>query len=212
MSAGDHGARPSVPHAMTRAHTDRARTVPPEKAETMRETVDRELAEALAIVRDPSGFTIESVLKLLDLGQRRAVIATRQDDKLRVELEAGRVTERLDSMQASVLGQRRWHERLKTYLLGVAVAGAVGQAMWSWLAPRARDEAHATIVAPAVAAEAKVLSVEERIAANERKHDETDRVLSDLKASVERLNGAVVALASKLEEPTRVRVPSGGGK
>ena len=202
MSAGDQAPRPSVPHALTRVRTDRAPSVPPiDEAETVRENVDPALAEMLALLKDPSGMSIETVLKLLLTGQRHATASTRQADKLGVDLGVGRLQEQIGSMVAS----RTFVQQVKSRILGVATIvstiTALALALWTWLVPKAHEEAAAVIVAPAVAAEAKVLTMEERMDAAEKRHDETEATLSNLAASVERLNGAVVSLTDRLSDP-----------
>lgn len=211
MSAGDVGHRPSLPHAMTRVRTDRASAVP-EEAPTVREPARMlsipfdEIPEGAKRFADAIGMTIEDFVAMFGIGTKGAVIATRQDDQLRVKLDEGKIIEKLDSMIESRTFRARFR---RSVVIGGLLGGwtaAIVLAIYTWARGAAHADAAEVIVAPAVAAEAKVLTLEERIAQTEKRHDDTEQTLSDLRASVERLNGAVVALAGKLEEPARLEV------
>lgn len=197
MTPTEQPGRPTLPHAMRRPTTDRARTLPPDDAET----VPAELAEVLQVLRDPSGFSIESVLKLLQYGQRYATAATRQTDKLGVDLGVGKISEQLGSIQGSIAQRRRIRDWVMIAALVISAALAAGQGVWNIVAPAAHREAAEVVLAPAVRAEAKVLTLEERVAATEQRHEETDRALRSLDASVDDLQAAVVALTKKLDTP-----------
>lgn len=201
MTPGDQGGRPSVPHAMTRVRTDRRAAVPPEEAETVRESVDPAMAELLAIVRDPSGLSTESVLKLLLIGQRHATAATRQQDALGVGLGVGQMREEFQSIQGTLLGKRRRREM--AYLIGFVAAGIFAGAQWVWntVAPEARAAAEVAVIAPAIEAKRVATVAVETTDDHEARITAMENTQKDILAAIEKLNGAVVMVVDRLPEP-----------
>lgn len=211
MSPIDPSLRPSLPHALRRPTTDRGRALAPatDDAETVREAAaasDAEIAELLAILRDPSGFSVESVLKLLQLSQRRATAVTRQADKLGVDLGVGRLSEKLDSMIASTSFMSRLKSRV---LIGAAFGGwtvAVVLGIWNLVAPKAREAAEVAVIAPAIEAKRVAEVAADKTDEHTARLDAIEASQSQLAASVEKLNGAVIALTSRLPDPPPVVV------
>lgn len=202
MSAGDHGVRPSVPHAMTRVRTDRASAVPPiDEQETVRENVDPALAELLALIKDPSGMSIETVLKLLITGQRHATADTRAKDKLGVDLGVGQVREDFKSVRESIIGRRRIREWIMIVALVLSVATAAGQAVWNLVAPKAREAAEVAVIAPAIEAKRVATAAVETADDHEARITKMEATQAEILGAIEKLNGAVVMVIDRLPEP-----------
>lgn len=215
MSAGE-GGRPSVPHHM-RVPTDRQRAVARGEADAEAATVrehqfqtDPAIAELLALVREPSGVSIETLLKVLALSSRQAVIAAKQDDKLRVDLGVGQITEKLDSMVGSAVGKRRRREivSLVGFVASAVTAAALG--VWSVVAPEAREAAEVAVIAPAIEAKRVAASAVEATDDHETRLAKVEATQREILAAIEKLNGAIVMVVDRLPEPepTRVEVPS----
>lgn len=219
--------RPSVPHHLARPTTDRQRTTDRRtqdeaEAETVREPAaagDTQFDEMLAIIRDPSGFSVESVLKLLSHAQRYSTAATRQADKLGVDLGVGRLQEQLGSVRESIAAisqgaaeRRRVREWVAIALLCVMTAGAVGQALWNWVAPRAREAAEVAVIAPAIEAKRVAEVAVDRADDHEARISKMEKSQEEILGAIEKLNGAVVMVIDRLPdpEPTRIEVPRHG--
>lgn len=210
--SGD-GPRPSVPHAMTRPRTDRARTLATaDDAPTVREPdapMRAELEEMAAVLRDPAGVTVESFLKLLAISQRHASAAQRQADKLGVDLGVGRVQEEFASIRDTLVGKRRRREWAG--LIGSAVGAMVSAALIVWMivAPRAREAAEVAVIAPAIEAKRVAVATADRTDDHEARILAMERAQEEILGAIEKLNGAVVMVIDRLPEPEpqRIEVP-----
>ncbi len=185
--------------------TDRQRAVARGEVEAEPAT-DPAIAELLALVREPSGVSIETLLKVLALSSRQAVIAAKQDDKLRVDMNVGQITEKLDSMVGSATRKRRVIHWAQVAGLVIASALAAGQALWNIVAPEARAAAEVAVIAPAIEAKRVAEVAADRADTHAARLDAIERSHSELAASVERLNGAVVALTDRLPPPPPTRI------
>lgn len=217
--------RPSLPHSLRRPGArertptaPRAPVVPASDdgngggtiGDAERERIENE--QISAILRDPAGLSVDGILKLMTIGQRRAVIAAKQDDRLAVDLRVGAVDSRLATISASINAiTGRFHRSVRFWRLLAVVATAFASATAALAASckTVYEQAHADVEAPAIRAEQKTDELERRVSENERRHDATDAALQSMRDALDANTRAVLGIAAKLDQPTEVRVPAG---
>lgn len=211
MSGGDQGGRPSVPHHQVRVATDRQRVTAPSTAEPRTITISLdEIPEDLQAFARSTGLSIETLIKGFSLGSKVAVALTRADDKLVVDLEKGKLGERLDSVVTLLGGKRRRRElvALVGFVASAVSAGIMG--VWMGVAPQARADAEVAVIAPAIEAKRVAAVAVDRTDLHSAQIAALQESQGELAGAVEKLNGAVTALLARLPEPepTRIEVPS----
>lgn len=188
--------RPSVQHHMVKVPTG-----PNASA------ADRDEAEATtiaALLRDPAGLSVESILRLLEITQRRAVIAAKQDVKLSVDTKMGSVESTVGTLVSKIQDISGVMERKLKLWRTIGVIATASAVIVATIAATVRDvyrEAHSEVAAPAQRAELKADELERRVAESERRHDDVDRAISELRGAVEANTKAVLGIASKLDQP-----------
>lgn len=199
---------PSVPYHLRRQ-------TGPQASVGDREREEQESAAIAAILREPAGLTVDGILRLLDITQRRAVIAAKQDDKLMVDLRVGAIESTLKTISASITGiTGKFAKSIRFWRIvstaAIVAATAIGAAAGAF---RKASIGTAHAEDPSVAAmtpEAGELGskLEERLADSERRHDATDAALQQLRDALEANTRAVLGIAARLETPEQVRVPA----
>lgn len=205
--------RPSVPHHM-RVPTDRQRAVARGEAESTRESrtitisLD-EVPEDLQAFARSTGLSVETLIKGFSLGSKIAVALTRADDKLVIDLEKGKLGEKLDSMILTAAGKKRISWWAQIIGLIIASALAAGQALWHTVEPRAREAAEVAVIAPAIEAKRVATVVSETTDDHEARLSKVEENQAEILAAIEKLNGAIVMVVDRLPppEPTRIEVP-----
>lgn len=203
--------RPSIPHRIHRVPTGPRRHVQPAQPIAQDPHVQDEPAEQdePAAHDDPDlpqgpleGWSVESFMATMRKISDEAVMRTRQDDKLRVDTSVGLIDSKIDGaitriVKADRSGTKKW-KTLAT--LGISAAGGMGIMMATCM--NAYQDARFDVVVPTARAEAKVETLEDRMADSERRHEETDKALGDIKKSLEANTDAVLGIA-KLLDPER---------
>lgn len=208
----DSRDRPSVPHSL-RVPTDRQRAVArgesPPDPRTITISLD-DVPEDLQAFARSTGLSIETLIKGFSLGAKVAVGLTRADDKLAVDLSKGKIHEHLDSIQGSIAAKRKLREWAYLAGLVVSVALAAGQGVWNIVAPKAREAAEVAVIAPAIEAKRVAEVIADKADSHAERLDAIEENQRDLAGALERLNGAVIALTSRLPDPapTQVHVPA----
>lgn len=219
MSAGDVGGRPSLPHARHRVPTGGQRVIVRQdaeaeaEAETVREgrtitiSLD-EVPEDAKAAAAAMGLSIESWLRLFGMGARVAVVQTRQDEKLKRDLQDGKVAEQIGSLVATIVGKKRTRDlaTLGTAIASTIIAAVLG--IWRGVEGPAYQEAARVAVAPAVEAKQTAAVAVDRtdehahaIAELQKAQAKSDEAVNELVGAVARLNGAVVELTKHLPPP-----------
>ena len=199
MSAGDHGARPSVPHAMTRVRTDRAPTIPPDEADTKREEI--------AV---PQLLTVEEWKQWQRDHTDEAVKRTRADERLHFDTRLGAMESKIDDLFGTTISKRRRREvvSLVGFVASLIASGIMG--IWMAVAPRAREAAEVAVIAPAIEAKRVATVAVETTDDHEERLTKVEQTQRQILGAIEKLNGAVVMVIDRLPapEPTHIDVPA----
>lgn len=195
MSGGDRD-RPSVPHHL-RTPTDRNRTVAPDDAPTV-----------------PQLLTVEEWKQWERDRTNEAVRTTREDTKLHLDTRLGLLESKLDGIMSRSdvrIGRTASLWRLVA-IAGIACSGVMGTMMAT--CANSYERARVDAIEPAVEAKHTASQAIDLTAQHENRLGDIEQRTSELAAAVEKLNGAVIALTSRLPEPepTHLSVPASGAK
>lgn len=118
----------------------------------------------------------------------------RRESRLLLRLQAAQKVE--ESEQLTMLGRQARRYRAVSVALGTAfgVAATVMSTAWG-----VYHDARATAIDVASAAEAKAVTLDERVSETSRRHDQTAVAITQLRQDVDEIGRAVTRLVSMLE-------------